>query len=55
MDTQFAYSIAYGLDVSGVSLSQPIQARGNQRSGSLIPETRSPLSKRLGLLELNHV
>lgn len=55
MDPQFAYSIAHGLDIAWVSLSQPIRSRCNQRSGTLIMETRSPLPKRFGLLDLNHM
>lgn len=55
MDPQFAYSITDRLDIAWVSLSQPIQSRRNQRSGTLIPETRSPLPKRLGLLEFSHM
>lgn len=55
MDAQLTHSIAHRLDVASMTLGQSIQSRRNQRSGTLILETRSPLPERLSLLELDHM
>lgn len=55
MNPQFADAIADGLDVTGMTVSQTIQSRRDQSSGALVPETRSPLPKRFGLPEFDHM
>ena len=55
VDTQFADALANRLDVACVPLSQPIQSRSDHRSGAVIPEPHTPLSKRLCLLQLKRM
>jgi hypothetical protein len=55
MNPHFADAIADGLDITWMPLRQPIQSRRDQRSGALVPETRSPFPKRFGLSEFDHL
>ena len=55
VDTQLTDAFANRLSVACVPLSQPIQSRGDYRTGSVILEPLAPLSKRLCLLQLKHM
>ena len=55
VDAQFADTFANRLDVACVPLSQPVQSRSDQRTGSVILEPLAPLPKRLCLLQLKHM
>jgi hypothetical protein len=50
MDTQLTNTFANRFSVACVSLSQPIQSRGDHGTGAVILEPLPPLPKRLGLL-----
>jgi hypothetical protein len=51
---QLKDSIPERLRIASVAISQPVEAGGNQRSRSAIPEP-PPLAKRIGLPKLEHL
>jgi hypothetical protein len=52
---QLKDSIPERLRIASVAISQPVEAGGNQRSRSAIPEPPPPMAKRVGLPKLEHL
>src|SRR5256885_1392543 len=55
VNAQFPDTFANRLDVACVPLGQPIQPRCDHRTGTMVLEPQSPLSKRFTLPQLHRV
>ena len=55
MNAQFTDAISDAPGISDMTLGQSIEARGDQRSGTVIAQAQSPLSKRVRLPELEYL
>ena len=55
VNTQFTDAVSDAPCISDMTVSQSIEARGDQRSGTVIAQAQSPLSECIGLPELEHL
>ncbi len=55
MNTELVDLLPYRLGIPSMSLGKTIKPGGDQCTGALVLEARSPLAKCLGLFELEHM